>query len=78
MKLGQLEINLLFLLLLSIEFFVCLLLKVSKHIMSWWDSKVTYILQEKIVKFELSHQKVLDECSLTLEFFLVKSVHVSI
>ena len=37
------------------------------------------ILQEKIAKFELSHQKkVLDECSSTLEFFLVKYVHISI
>ena len=42
------------------------------------DSKVTLILQEKIVKFELGHQrKVLDEYSLTLEFFLVKYVHIS-
>ena len=39
----------------------------------------TFILQEEIAKFELSHQnKVLDECSLTLEFFLVKYVHISI
>ena len=37
------------------------------------------ILHEKIAKFELGHQKkVLDECSSTLEFFLVKFVHVSI
>ena len=35
--------------------------------------KVTLILQEKFVKFELSHQKkVLDKCNSTLEFFLVK------
>ena len=47
--------------------------------MFWPDSKVTYILQEKIVKFELGHQKkVLDECSSTLEFFLVKYLHISI
>ena len=47
--------------------------------MSWPDSKVTHILQEKIVKFELGHQKkVLDECSSTLEFFLVKYLHISI
>ena len=33
----------------------------------------------KITKFELSHQKkVLDECSSTLEYFLVKYVHISI
>ena len=37
------------------------------------------ILQEKIAKFELSHQKkVLDECSSILEFFLVNNVHISI
>ena len=37
------------------------------------------ILQEKTAKFELSHQKkVLDECSSTLGFFLVKYVHISI
>ena len=42
------------------------------------DSFFTLILQEKIAKFELSHQKkVLDECSSTLEFFLVKYVHIS-
>ena len=39
--------------------------------MSSVDSKITLILLEKIAKFELSHQKkVLDECSLTLEFLL--------
>ena len=37
------------------------------------------ILQEKIAKFELSHQKkVLDECSSTLEFFPIKYEHISI
>ena len=37
------------------------------------------ILQEKIAKFELSHQKkVLDECRSILEFFLVIYVHISI
>ena len=47
--------------------------------MSWPDSKVTHILQEIIVKFELGHQKkVLDECSSTLEIFLVKYVYTSI
>ena len=41
--------------------------------MSWRDSKITLILQEKIAKFEFGHQKkVLDECSLTLEFFSCK------
>ena len=39
----------------------------------------SHILQEKIAKFKLGHQKkVLDECSSTLEFFLVKYIHVSI
>ena len=43
------------------------------------DSKVTLIVQEKIVEFDLSHQEnVLDECSLLLENFLVKYVHTSI
>ena len=38
--------------------------------------KVALILQEKITKFELSHQKiVLNDCSSILEFFLV---HISI
>ena len=38
---------------------------------------ISLILQEKIAKFELSHQKkVLDECSSTMEFFLVKYVNV--
>ena len=47
--------------------------------MSGLDSKITIILQEKIAKFELSHQKkVLDECSSTLEFFIVKYVHIFI
>ena len=37
------------------------------------------ILQDKIVKFELNHQKeILDEYSSTLEIFLVKHVHISI
>ena len=37
------------------------------------------IVQEKIAKFELNHQKnVLDECSSTLEFFIVKYFHISI
>ena len=43
------------------------------------DSKVTLILQEKITKFEQGHQKkLLDECSSTLEFFLVKDIYISI
>ena len=47
--------------------------------MSSPDSKVTHILHEKIIKFELGHpKKVLDECSSTLEFFLVKYLHISI
>ena len=41
--------------------------------MSRPDSKVILILQEKIVKFKLNHQKkVLDECSSTLEIFSYK------
>ena len=68
----------LFLTFFSIESF-CLLLQISKHSMSSPDSKVTHILQKIIVKFELGHQnKVLNECSSTLEFFLVKYVHISI
>ena len=44
-----------------------------------FQDKFTLILQEKIAKFDLSHQKkVLNECSLTLKFFLVKYVHISI
>ena len=47
--------------------------------MPWSESFFTLTLQEKIAKFELSHQnKVLDECSSTLEFFLVKYVHIII
>ena len=62
-----------------IEIFFCLLPQVFKHSMSYVDSKVTLILQEKIAKFELSCQeKVLDEYSSTLKFFLVKHVHISI
>ena len=45
--------------------------------MSWPNSKVTFFLQEKIAKFELGPTKKLDECSSTLEFFLVKYVHIS-
>ena len=38
----------------------------------------SFIIQEKIAKFELSHQKkVIDECSSTLEFFLLQYVHIS-
>ena len=37
------------------------------------------IFQEKTAKFELSHhKKVLDKCSSTLKFSLVKYVHISI
>ena len=69
----------LFLTFFFIKFFFGLLLQVSKHSMSWPNSKVTHILQEKIVKFELGHQnKILDECSSTLEYFLVKYLHISI
>ena len=70
MKLGQREKK------IKIDFFFhlkifCLLSKVSKHSMSSPDSKMTLILQEKIAKFELIHQKkVLDEYCSTLEFFL--------
>ena len=40
---------------------------------------MTLILQQKFAKFEVSQQKnVLDECSSTLEFFLVNYVHISI
>ena len=47
--------------------------------MSSLDSFFTLILQEEIAKFELSNlKKVLDECSSTLENFLVKFVHISI
>ena len=47
--------------------------------MSSPDSIVTLILQEKIAKFELNHQKEdLDEYGSTLEFFLVQHVHISI
>ena len=59
--------------------FFCLLPFISKNNNFGPNSKVTLILQEKIAKFELSHQKkVLDECSSTLENFLVKYVHISI
>ena len=47
--------------------------------MSLLDFEVTLILQEKIAKFGLGHQKkVSHECSSSLEFFLVKYVHISI
>ena len=63
----------------SIEFILGLLLEVFEHSMSLPNSNVTHILQEKIAKFELGHQKNdLDECSVTLEFFLVKYLHTSI
>ena len=53
-----------------------LLLQVSKYRISSKTQK-SLILQEKIAKFELGHQKrVLDERSSTLEFFLVKCVHI--
>ena len=39
--------------------------------MSWPDSKVALILEKKITKFELGHQKiVLDEYSLALKNIL--------
>ena len=55
-KLGHLEKKN-FEIFFPIEFFFCHLPQVSKHSMSWPDSKVTLILQEKIAKFELSHRK---------------------
>ena len=59
--------------------FFCLLLYVSIHSASSLDSIITLILQEKVAKFELSHQKkVLDEYSSTLEFFFVNYVHILI
>ena len=42
-----------------------------------WIQK-SLILKEKFTMFELTHQKkVLDECSSTLEFSLVKYMHIS-
>ena len=62
-----------------IEIFFVFFLRFLNIVYLDWIHRGTLILQEKIAKFELGHQKkVLDECSSTLEFFLVKFVHISI
>ena len=55
-KVGKLEKNLFLTFFLIVNLFR-LLPQVSQSCMSLLGSKVTLILQEKIEKFELSHQK---------------------
>ena len=63
----------------SIEFVFVFFLRFLNIVCPDQNHFFTLTLQEKIAKFELSHQKkVLDECSSTLEFFLEKYVHISI